>query len=213
MMNRRQALKNIGYTTGFLVATPTILSLLQSCAKEEQLAWQPQLLSEDEAKMLTKVVDLIIPETENIPGAKSLNVPMFIDKYIATMAEDEQISMFKEAAGVILTDWGIGEDKSISKVTDEEYHALLSKYLKASKDERESYMIEMQKFATPEEMKNMSKDLKMYMFLTSVRDLTIFGYKTNEEIGENVLAYDPVPGEQIGCETTEKLTQGKAWSL
>lgn len=213
MMNRRQALKNLGYSTGFLVATPTLLSLLQSCAKEEQLAWQPELLSQDEAKMLTKVVDLIIPETENIPGAKKLNVPMFIEKYLVTMAEEEQINMFKEASGIVLTDWGVGEDKSESKVTDEEYHTLLSKYLKASKNERESYMLEIQKYTSPEEMKNMPNELKMYLYLTSVRDLAIFGFKTNEEIGENVLAYDPVPGEQIGCETTEKLTQGKAWSL
>ena len=81
-MNRREALKNIGLSAGYIAATPTLLSILQSCTAEIKLNWIPELLSEDEAKVLDQLVDLIIPETE-IPGAKSLNVAMFVEKICA----------------------------------------------------------------------------------------------------------------------------------
>jgi len=46
-----------------------------------------------------------------------------------------------------------------------------------------------------------------------LRDNTVWAYKTTEEIGENVLAYDPIPGVQLGCVSLKEATGGKAWSL
>jgi len=42
--------------------------------------------------------------------------------------------------------------------------------------------------------------------------MTISAYKGSEYIGENVLAYLPVPGEYIACDDLQTLTGGKAWS-
>ena len=42
--------------------------------------------------------------------------------------------------------------------------------------------------------------------------MTISAYLTTEEIGENVLVYDPVPS-QYYCGDLQELTGGKAWSL
>lgn len=212
MMNRRQAIKNIGLSAGYIAATPAILSVLQSCTAEIKLNWVPELLSEDEAKVLDQLVDLIIPETD-IPGAKSLNVGMFIDKYMSQVAEEEETGMFKNVAGIVLAELGISEEKPVKKVKVEEYDALLAKYLKSSKEQQEAYEEEMQQIKSPEDFENVSKNAKIFSFLSAVRGLSIWGFKASEEIGENVLAYAPVPGEQIGCESLEKLTGGKAWSL
>lgn len=38
-------------------------------------------------------------------------------------------------------------------------------------------------------------------------------FKTNEFIGENVMAYAPIPGQQKGCVDLMETTGGKAWSL
>ena len=37
--------------------------------------------------------------------------------------------------------------------------------------------------------------------------------KPNEYIGENVLAYAPIPGDYKGCVDLMETTGGKAWSL
>ena len=49
-------------------------------------------------------------------------------------------------------------------------------------------------------------------FLNNLKWMTINAYKTSQEIGENVLVYDPVPGAYL-CGDLQELTGGKSWSL
>ncbi|MGY3793482.1 gluconate 2-dehydrogenase subunit 3 family protein [uncultured Aquimarina sp.] len=212
-MNRRQALRNIGLSAGYIAATPTLFSLLQSCKKEYILDWTPELLSVDEGKALDHIVDLILPETD-IPGAKALHIPMFIDKFINHgIEETEETQMFKYGAGVILKKLGVSEEKNIDDVTAEEYDALLAKYLKLPKETRKAHWEEISKVNTPEDIENVSQEAISFNFLYSVRDISILGFKTSKEIGENVLNYLPVPGEYIGCDSVQNLTGGKDWAL
>ena len=51
------------------------------------------------------------------------------------------------------------------------------------------------------------------VFVDSARDMTIMGYKTTEYIGENVLTYQPIPGEYIPCGDLDELTGGKTYSI
>ncbi|WP_378172323.1 gluconate 2-dehydrogenase subunit 3 family protein [Aquimarina sp. SS2-1] len=212
-MNRREALKNIGLSAGYIAATPTILSLLQSCQKEYVLDWTPELLSIDEGKALEQIVDLILPETD-IPGAKSLNVPMFIDKFINNAIEEvEEAQMFKYGAGVIMKELGVNEEKSIDDVTVEEYDALLANYLKLSKEKQKEHWEAISKVKTPEDLANVPREAISFSYLSSVRSLSIFGFKTSKDIAENVLNYLPVPGEYVGCDSVQNLTGGKGWAL
>ena len=212
-MNRRDALKNIGLSAGYIAATPTILSLLQSCQKEYILDWTPELLSIDEGKALEQIVDLIIPETD-IPGAKSLHVPMFIDKFINNALEEvEETQMFKYGAGIIMKELGISEEKSIDDVTVEEYDALLAQYLKLPKEKQKEHWEEIAKVKNPEDLENVPQETIAFSYLSSVRSLSIYGFKTSKDIAENVLNYLPVPGEYIGCDSVQNLTGGKDWAL
>jgi hypothetical protein len=43
--------------------------------------------------------------------------------------------------------------------------------------------------------------------------MTITAFKTNEYIGEIILAYVPIPGQQKGCVDLMEATGGKAYSL
>ena len=45
------------------------------------------------------------------------------------------------------------------------------------------------------------------------RSMVIAGYFTSEQVGKEVLAYDPIPGEWIPCGDLQELTGGKSWSL
>lgn len=212
-MDRRAALRNIGLSAGFIAVTPTLISLMQSCSKKEYMMdWTPELLTADEAKALDQIVDLIIPETD-IPGAKALHVPMLIDKYATHVASAEEAGMFKTGAGMILVELGVNEDKPVDEVTTEAYDALLAKYLKLPKEKQMEYRNQMYAPEALENPESIPQEVIVFNFLASIRDLTILGYKSTEYIGENVLAYQPVPGEQIGCAPVNTLTGGKAWSL
>ncbi len=41
-MNRRDALRKSALFAGSAIAAPTMLSLLQACAKQDRLTWTPQ---------------------------------------------------------------------------------------------------------------------------------------------------------------------------
>jgi len=57
------------------------------------------------------------------------------------------------------------------------------------------------------------KEALAYEFAVQLRSMTITAFKTNEYIGENILAYVPIPGQQKGCIDLMEATGGKAYSL
>lgn len=198
-MKRREALKNLGLATGFFVATPSIISLLQSCTSEVS-TWTPEFLTIDEGVVLTNLVDIILPKTD-IPSATEVNVPQFIDKYIKEVLDDESQAQVKTAFGTIISILKPDAKTKIEKVTQDEYKALLDNYMLLEDEidqEREANL----------EAKIMTKS----EFLNNLKWMTINAYKTSQEIGENVLVYDPVPGAYL-CGDLQELTGGKSWSL
>lgn len=200
-MNRRDVLKGLGLTLGYTIAAPSIMSLLHSC-KTEPKVWIPQFFTNTEGIVLTNLVDLILPKTESSPGALEVNVPEFIDLFVFKVYEDEEKNKFKEGMKSILKDLNI-IDGNTSIVTTENYDNLLSKYLRASK--------EQQKFYGNVENED-NEDAIIFNTLTNIRNTAVWAYLTSKQVGENVLAYDPIPGQQIGCAPLEDLTGGKAWS-
>lgn len=198
-MKRREALKNLGLATGFFVATPSIISLLQSCTSDVN-TWNPEFLSVEEGVVLTNLVDIILPKTD-IPSATEVNVPQFIDKYINEVIEDEGQAQIKTAFGNIISVLKPNAEANISKVTQEDYKALLDNHMRI-KDE-----VDQEREANPD-----SQEMTKSEFLNNLKWMTINAYRTTEQIGENVLAYDPVPGAYY-CGDLQELTGGKSWSL
>jgi len=199
-MDRRKALKNIGLSLGYVVATPTVISLLQSCKNDtkELTSWVPEFYSNDEGIVLKNLVDLILPKTDSLPGAIDLNIHKFIDAYSAKVYDKKAQKDMKSGAEALLIVLGISENNPVSKLKTADYDTFLAKYLRAAKEEQHAFS---------------GNDKVVFNTLKEFRDKTVWAYKTTEEIGENVLAYDPIPGVQLGCVSLEETTGGKAWSL
>lgn len=195
-MNRRQALKNIGLTIGYTAIIPSALSILQSCKTETKI-WAPQFFTADEGVIIQNLVDLILPTTTNSPGALDVNVPEFIDLYALKTYDEVKTKKYKEDIKGIMGELPIPET-GVKDLKKEDYDKLLAKYLRTPKIEQQQY-----------------KDSKNIVFeaLLSLRGQSIWAYKTSEEVGKNVLAYDPIPGIQKGCIDLNEATEGKAWSL
>jgi len=199
-MKRRDALKNLGLATGFFVATPTIVSLLQSCTNDIK-TWTPEFLTIEQGIVLTKIVDVILPKTEDLPSATELNVPQFIDKYINTVTDDEGQASIKIAFNNIISILKPNAEDSIDEITDENYKALLDKHM-LIKDQ-----IDEEREVNPESLEYTKSE-----FLNGLKWMTINAYLTTEQIGEKVLVYDPVPSQYYSGDLQE-LTGGKSYSL
>lgn len=215
-MDRRKALKNMGLAMGYTVATPTLISIMQSCKGETVMEWTPDFFTKDQGTVLTKLVDIILPKTDT-PSASEVQVNLFIDRFINEVVDKEQQGFIKMIAGRFMEK--AVKDSGKEKATDINEEALektLASALKVTKEEEtkneeavQTYMIAMA------EGKEAILDDKVanHAFASNLRNMTIMGYKTSEYIGEKVLNYLPVPGQYIGCGDVQELSGGKAWSL
>ena len=199
-MKRREALKNIGLATGFFVATPTIVSILQSCTSDVK-TWTPEFLTIDQGVVLTKLVDVILPKTDNLPSATELNVPQFIDKYINEVFDDESQANAKTAFSKVESLLKPNVETAVNDLKDEDFKALLDKHM-LLEDE-----VDPDREADPESTTPTTSE-----FLNNLKWMAINGYVTTEKIGENVNVYDPVPSQYF-CGDLQELTGGKSYSL
>ncbi len=215
-MDRRIALRNMGLALGYTVATPTLLSLVQSCKNENTLAWTPDFFSKEEGSVITHLVDIILPKTDT-PSATEVQVNIFIDRFADQVMEKEQQDFVKMISGKFmekaLKDAG---KENAAELEAADLEPVLSSVLKISKEQVEANQEAVGAFmeaAAKGEAATLDDTAAVYTFASTLRDMTIWGYKTSEYVGEEVLAYLPVPGEYIGCGDVEELTGGKAWSL
>lgn len=215
-MDRRKALKNMGLAMGYTVATPTVISLLKSCKAEVAATWIPRFFSPGEGAVLTQLVDILLPKTDT-PSASEVNVHIFIDRYLDEVMEVERQGFFRmlmgKFAGTALRTSG---KESLEDLDKDDLEPILAASLQVPDPEKEkanreamgAYMQAKAKGETAE----LDEEVANTNFATSLRDFAIWSYKSSEYVGEQVLPYAPVPGENIACADVNELTGGKVWS-
>ncbi len=189
-MDRRNALKNIGKGLGTITITPSILNLFQSCQNSTTL--NTVFFNKEQFLVVSKLMEIIIPETET-PGAISLKLPEFIDAYIYNVIDEDNISSNK-----ILKD-GLNKfiDLVKSKTKKEEINKIS---LKEWEDQLKKILIS-----------EGNSDI-ITIAIKDIRKLTVGAYKINEFVGEKLMAYNPVPGQQKGCVDLNEASGGLVWS-
>jgi hypothetical protein len=125
------------------------------------------------AATLAAAADRILPRTDT-PGAADVGVPAFIDRLYGefmTPAEQQLLTQgLQEIDAAAKTSNGAG----FSSLTAQQQDTVL------------------RAVATAQQGKEPSS-------FGLLRSATILGYFTSEEVGRNVLHYDPVPGVYNGC--------------
>ena len=215
-MQRRTALKNIGLSFGALTLTPTVASLLQSCQTTEA-GWVPSLLSQEDASIVAKIVDVMLPTTATVPGASDLNLIQFIDAYLAKVTPPEEQEFATMATGIFA---GVAQaaagKETTADLTAEDIDVQLNKFLRA----------------TPEDLATRGEAFDSYLagledgtagappiegvcqsYLFNLRSLAVRAFEGNAIIATEHLAYAPVPGQQKGCVDLQEATGGRKWAL
>ena len=201
-MNRRDLLKKVGLGVSTLAVTPLTVSLFQSC--QSDLDWNPIFFKEDEINFSTELSDLIIPSSKEIPGAKELDLIKFVDVYIAKVLNTEGQKVLRDSFNTFKSEYLKDSEKSnLNDIHLNSIVKLLDYYLVENKSKHGIW--------TNNSMT--SNNSLCYLFLNSFRKLLITAFKTNQYIGENVLAFSPIPGEQKGCVDLNETTNGRAWTI
>ena len=200
---------------GAIVATPSILSLLQSCQGTEEV-WIPTFYSEEEGKFVKSLIEVMLPSSGDLPGASELNLHVFIDKYQKEVLSVDDKGPHRKTLRLALDDLLESSGKEdVFSASDSDYESLLTKYLSGSYGEQQAMVDEIDDHldANNDDPSGLSKPLQTYMFLNDLRSLSVWAYQNNEYVGENILAYKPIPAEQQGCVDLQATTGGKAWAL
>jgi hypothetical protein len=161
----------------------------------------PTYFSEDEKEVVVNLVDIILPKTEGIPSATEVNVPQFIDRYITEVLNAEDQEAIRISFTEIIATLKPTVETDIRDVTTEQYKALLDAHLLVKGD------IDTDRLANPEALQPTKNE-----FLNHLKYLTIMAFVSSEEIGENVLMYDPVPTAYY-CGDLQEISGGKSSSL
>jgi hypothetical protein len=132
------------------------------------------------------IADRVIPRTDT-PGAADVGVPAFIDLlYGEFLTEGERQLLTNGLAEV---------DKAAMSAHGASFPTLTA--------ERQDVLLEA--IAQAEEGRDQS-------FFRLIRSATVLGYFTSEQVGRNVLHYDPVPGRYEGCIPLDQVGR-RNWTI
>lgn len=197
-MNRRDALKKSALVLGAATGAPTLLGLFQSCAQQDRLTWTPQFLSEEHARFLSSFVDFLLPKTETL-GGLDVKADIFIDLMYAKTYD--QASQKEVVADIekFNSDCQAKYGKVFSELSEEDKKAVF-----------EEHEANSPKF--PKKVWGGAVGPREPVsFYRSLKSTVLWAYFSSEEIGKNVLSYDPIPGEYRGCMPLSEV--GNTWSL
>ncbi len=175
-MKRRDALKNTAFVImGSALSASTIASIFSSCkAPVDSISWKPEFLSPELGQVVTQIADMLIPASDT-PGAVDALVPQFIDIFARDILTSEQQKQFAEGYTTFEKACKKANGKSFAQCSDEQKLSFLK--------EKEKEFIT-------------SKD---DTFFGTLKEVIYRGFFTSEEGMNEVLAYDPVPGNYDGC--------------
>ena len=152
-----------------IALSPAWLTLVDRPRPAAQTAY----LSSGQTLLTRAMADRILPRT-NTPGASDVGVPAFIDRlYGEFMTEAERLMLTR----------GLDAVEAASRAA---HGAAFSTLTVGQQDEV------LRGIARAEEGQAQG-------FFRLFRSATILGYFSSEEVGRNVLHYDPIPGRYDAC--------------
>lgn len=173
-MHRRDLLKVLPITLVGSVLTPDLLM------RAGALARPPLKMDNDQERILARLCDLIIPETDT-PGAILTDVPAFI---------------FAAKDGLFTPDERELFDQGIAKMTASNPDLLLKPFLELNDSERLNVVASM--------------DENKESFFMLIKKWTLIGFFTSEQGMTLLLDYNPIPQTYEPCLEVDGSTKAAA---
>ena len=190
-MERREALRLLVSGSILPVFSPDLFAMLKDAQAQLGSAAALRTLNPHQNATVTRMVDLIIPETDT-PGAKAARVNEFIDLILTEWANDEERKRFLDGLADV----------------DRRSNELFGKnFLECAQTQQEDLLRELDQMAAVEREKQRphslvrnEKDTQLrHSFFESFKHLTLSGYYTSEIGFKQELQEESIPGALHGC--------------
>ena len=178
LIGRREAIRRAALLAG-VVLTPNWLMAVDPAfakapaGKQARPAAQGPRLTPAHAAIAGAVADRILPRTDT-PGAADVGVGAFIDLLYGEFMSPAERQLLTEGLTAVDTAARTAHGGAFNTLTADRQDALLRTIARAEEGKEQG-------------------------FFRLIRSATILGYFTSEQVGRNVLHYDPVPGRYDGC--------------
>lgn len=197
-MDRRKAIRNTGALTGGAILLPSLVALMQSCKSEPRIDWKPEFFDTNEAMCISSLVDTILPKTDT-PGALDVKVDMFLDKIFAQTYDESSQQKLRSEIAKFNADCNASHGADFVDLSADDKVAVL-KSAEASGG----------KFSGTVWGGPVGKQEEIG-FYRSIKSMAIWAYMSSEEVGKNVLNYDPIPAAFNACIPLAEV--GNKWTL
>jgi hypothetical protein len=191
-MDRREAIQRTAMMLGYAVSAPALMGILNGCKATPELAFKPVFLSEDMARIIAEISEIIIPKTDT-PGAKDAGVPGFIDLMLKDCYSKEDQDRFIKGATDFDADAKTAYGDSFVYCDADKQKELVLKY-------HGEALAAMKSDSPPKDRP----------FVLMVKELTMLGFFTSEPGATQVLQYIAVPGSYKGCVPLSEV--GRTWA-
>jgi len=202
-MNRREALQRAAWLMGGTLSAPLTLGVLDACAATLPPTpdWKPAVLSQQQADLVSAVVDVMIPRTTT-PGAKDVGVTELIDTLLKDVYSVQDRERYLS---------GLAEfDKSAQSVYGKNFLALDAKQqstlVHKFHDEAAAQERRLKKVVDDDET------TVQRPFILMTKELTLVGFFASFPGATQVLQYDAIPGAWHACLPLSEAGNGKTWA-
>jgi hypothetical protein len=218
-MNRREAIQRAALLVGGTISVPTILSVLESCARKAGPDWKPAALSGEELAVVSTVADILLPRTDT-PGALDVGVPAFIDTLLKEAYLPEERSHFLEglrefdaAARRSAGKPFVELDPQAQRLLVQQFQEAAVAEARAAQDREQEEVVRELKSAEPlAQRTELAPATRKRPFILTTRQLTLLGFFTSRPGATEVLQYAPIPGAYHGCLPVGQAGNGRRWA-
>jgi gluconate 2-dehydrogenase gamma chain len=191
LINRREALRKTAIFMGAAVSASALSGILYGCKATPDLNYKPVFFTEDQARLVSELCDVIIPKTDT-PGAKEAGVPNFIDQILKECYPREDQDRFLAGLSAF--------DEDVKKIYGD-------RFIYCKPEDQLTFVKQTNEAAVKERN---SSDKNSFFYMT--KELTMLGFFTSEPGTTQVLQYEAVPGAYHGCVPVTEAGNGKTWA-
>ena len=217
-MNRRELVRRAALSMGGAISTPTILGILQGCAKEPEPDWKPSVLTRKELAVVSQVADIMLPRTDT-PGALDVGVPAFIDTVLKDVYSREARNHYMQ--GLHDFDTGAQEmhgtpfaslEPTVQRTLVQRFHAAAIADERATNARKWKQLVEEARNAAIIEQRTVPPAPPRRSFILGTKELALLRFFTSEPGATQVLQYVAIPGSYHGCLPVRQAGNGKRWA-
>ncbi len=186
-LTRREAIQQTAAWLG-IALTPALLTgcvQMESAVQGGVASVKPVYFTREQILTAGTVAERILPRTDS-PGATDVGVPAFLDLMYGKFMTLEEQRVFAAGLAEVEAASMAAHQRTFPQLSTAQQDAILTQIAQASQTKEKT-------------------------FFHLMRDLTLLGYFTSEQVGKHVTHYDPIPGVYRGCVSIAEVGN-KAWT-